>query len=148
MGASIGWVIQLDGDRMRNSFLNAAWAKVVIPMRPERERDAIAWLRDQAEQDVGLSAQYQLQPDDPKDWAGMTLEQVLDSLVTKLKEEHDTARTVDAKLEALPGERVFQKGFDPLAGGVRFDADALSVFDQWDEVLPTDQVVAVEYEPK
>jgi hypothetical protein len=42
---------------------------------------------------------------------------------------------------------VFQKGFDPLAGGVRFDADPLAVFDQWVEVLPTDQVVAVQYEP-
>jgi hypothetical protein len=148
MGASIGWVIQLDGDRMRNAFLNAAWAKIVIPMRPRREREAIAWLRDQAEQDVGLNAQYQLQPDDPQEWAGKTLEQVLDALVTKLQAEYEVGRTVDKKLEALPGERVFQKGFDPLAGGVRFDADPLSVFDQWVEVLPTDQVVAVEYEPK
>ena len=146
MGASIGWVIQLDGDRMRNAFLNAAWAKVVIPMRPGREREAVAWLRDQAEQDVGLNASYQLQPNDPQEWAGKTLEQVLDVLVTNLQAEYEVTRTVDKKLEALPGERVFQKGFDPLAGGVRFDADPLSIFDQWVEVLPTDQVVAVEYQ--
>jgi hypothetical protein len=146
MGASLGWVIQLDGDRMRNAFLNAAWAKVVVPTRPGREREAIAWLRDQAEQEVGLNAQYQLQPGDPKKWAGKTLEEVLDALIARLQEEQDAARTVDPKVEALPGERVFQKGFDPLAGGVRFDADPLAVFDQWVEVLPTDQVVAVEYQ--
>ena len=79
-------------------------------------------------------------------WAGKTLEQVLDVLVTNLQAEYEVTRTVDKKLEALPGERVFQKGFDPLAGGVRFDADPLSIFDQWVEVLPTDQVVAVEYQ--
>jgi len=145
MGASLGWVIELDGDRMRNAFLNAAWSKVVIPMRPGHEREAIAWLRDQAEQDVGLSAQYQLQPGDPQEWAGKTLEEVLDALIDKLQAEYEATRKTDSKVEALPGERVFQKGFDPLSGGVRFDADPLTVFDQWVEVLPTDQVVAVEY---
>ena len=147
MGASIGWVLQLDGDRMRNAFLNAAWAKVIVPIRPGREHDAIAWLRDQAEQDVGLSDLYQLQPDDPPEWAGKTLGQVLDALISSVQAEHATARKVDPSVEALPGERVFEKGFDPLSGGVRFDAAALSVFDQWIEVLPTDQVVAVEYPP-
>jgi hypothetical protein len=146
MGASIGWVIQLDGDRMRNAFLNAAWAKVVVPMRPGREREAIAWLRDQVEQDVGLKTPYKLQPKDPQDWAGKSLEEVLDILIATIQKESEVAVTVDPNVEALPGERVFEKGFDPLAGGVRFDAEALNVFDQWVEVLPTDQVVAVPYE--
>jgi len=145
MGASLGWLLQLDGDRMRNAFLNAAWAKVVIPIRPRRERDAIAWLRDQAEQDVGLSDTYQVQPDDPPQWSGKTLQEVLDLLIEAIGDEHTAASTVDPQVEAMPGERVFEKGFDPLAGGVRFNADALEVFDQWVEVLPTDQVVAVEY---
>jgi hypothetical protein len=148
MGASIGWLMQLDGDPMRNAFLNAAWAKVVVPMRPGREREAIAWLRDQAEQDVGLKNPYQRQPDDPQGWAGKTLEDVLEILISDLQKEHEEASKVDPKAQALPGERVFEKGFDPLAGGVRFDAEALQVFDQWVEVLPTDQVVAVTYEPK
>jgi hypothetical protein len=146
LGASIGWVIELDGDPMRNAFLNAAWAKVVVPMRPGREREAIAWLRDQAEQDVGLKDSYQPQPGDPQEWAGKTLEDVLDALIGRIRGEQTTANTVDANVEALPGERVFQNGFDPLAGGVRFDAKELSVFDQWVEALATDQVVAVEYE--
>jgi len=148
MGASIGWILQLDGDRMRNAFLNAAWAKVVVPMRPGREREAIAWLRDQAEQDVGLKTPYQLQPDDPQSWAGKTLEEVLDILIADIQKEHEQANTVDPNDKALPGERVFENGFDPLAGGVRFDAQAMEVFDQWVEALPTDQVVAVKYEPK
>jgi hypothetical protein len=150
MGASLGWVIQLDGDRIRNAFLNAAWAKVVVPVRPGQEREAIAWLRDQAEQDMGLNSLYQLQPNDPPEWAGKTLEEVLDALITNLQTEFTAAQTVDPKIKALPGERVFQKGFDPLAGGVRFDAAPLTVFDQWIEVLPTDQVAAieVEYDPK
>jgi len=148
MGASIGWILQLDGDRMRNAFLNAAWAKVVVPMRPGREREAIAWLRDQAEQDVGLKTPYQLQPDDPQNWAGKTLEEVLDILIADIQKEHELANTVDPNDKALPGERVFENGFDPLAGGVRFDAQAMEVFDQWVEALPTDQVVAVKYEPK
>lgn len=146
MGASLGWVLQLDGDRMRNAFLNSAWAKVVVPMRPGRERDAIAWLRDQAEEDVGLDAAYQPQPGDPSDWKGKTLEEVIDALIADLQAGQQKAQTVDSKFNALPGERVFEKGFDPLAGGVRLDAEPLEVFAQWVEILPTDQVVAVEYQ--
>jgi hypothetical protein len=49
----------------------------------------------------------------------------------------------------LVTEKVFEKGFDPLEGGFR-PAEPYQVFDQWREVLPTDQVVAVEvqYDPK
>jgi hypothetical protein len=68
-------------------------------------------------------------------------------MIANLQKEHQTAGTVDPKVEALPGERVFEKGFDPLTGGVKFNADPLTVFDQWVETLPTDQVVAVEYTP-
>jgi hypothetical protein len=46
---------------------------------------------------------------------------------------------------ALPTETVFTHGFDPLEGGIKFGADAFTVFSQWIEVLPTDQVVATEY---
>jgi hypothetical protein len=47
---------------------------------------------------------------------------------------------------------VFEHGFYPLQGGfkLRTGADAFEVFDQWTEILPTDQVVPVEvvYDPK
>lgn len=49
----------------------------------------------------------------------------------------------------LVAEKVFETGFDPLDGGFR-PAAPYEVFDQWIEVLPTDQVVAVEvsYDPR
>ncbi|MDE2389577.1 MAG: hypothetical protein KGN35_10965, partial [Betaproteobacteria bacterium] len=34
LGASLGWLLQLDGDNMRNAFLNAPWVKAVIPIHP------------------------------------------------------------------------------------------------------------------
>jgi hypothetical protein len=47
----------------------------------------------------------------------------------------------------LATETVFENGFDPLAGGFRVTEEPFEVFDQWVEVLPTDQVVAVDYLP-
>src|SRR5439155_15221107 len=44
-GASLGWLLQLDGDSMRNAFLNSPWVKAVIPIRPGKEMDALAWLQ-------------------------------------------------------------------------------------------------------
>ncbi|WP_204116797.1 hypothetical protein [Streptomyces sp. CS081A] len=61
----------------------------------------------------------------------------------ELKESNsDHRRTADS-------EKVFESGFDPLEGGFR-PAEPYQVFDQWVEVLPTDQVaaVAVRYGPK
>ena len=47
---------------------------------------------------------------------------------------------------------MFEHGFYPLKGGVRFDQDGTeqAIFSQWMEILPTDQVAAleVEYDPK
>ena len=37
LGSSLGWLLQLDGDNLRNAFLNAPWVKVVIPIRPGKE---------------------------------------------------------------------------------------------------------------
>jgi len=145
LGASLGWLLQLDGDPMRNAFLNAAWAKVVVPIRPGREQDAIAWLQSETEEDVGLKETYQLQPGDPQEWAGKTLRDVIDALITAIQAEYTSSMTVDSKFDALPGERVYEKGFDPLTGGVKFKAEPFAVFDQWVEALPTDQVVAVSY---
>jgi len=41
LGSSLGWLLQLDGDNLRNAFLNAPWVKTVIPMRPGRELAAL-----------------------------------------------------------------------------------------------------------
>ncbi len=64
----------------------------------------------------------------------------------------------DRKVSATPVERVYEHGFYPLQGGFRIDPSHpdpnspgrnFQVFDQWVEVLPTDQVVPVEvqYDP-
>ena len=49
----------------------------------------------------------------------------------------------------LATEVVYEHGFDPLEGGFR-PADPYQIFDQWVEVLPTDQIVAVQvtYDPR
>jgi hypothetical protein len=53
MGSSLGWLIQLDGDTRRNEFINSPWARVCLPLRPGREREAIAWLARHVEGDIG-----------------------------------------------------------------------------------------------
>jgi hypothetical protein len=53
LGSSLGWLIQLDGDRRRNEFLNSPWARVCVPMRPGREREAIQWLAKHIEGEIG-----------------------------------------------------------------------------------------------
>jgi hypothetical protein len=57
----------------------------------------------------------------------------------------------DPNLSYLPTDKVYEHGFDPLAGGFVAQAQKpFEIFDQWIEVLPTDQVVPVEvaYDPK
>lgn len=44
MGSSLGWLIQLDGDTRRNEFLNSPWVRACLPIRPNREREAVRWL--------------------------------------------------------------------------------------------------------
>jgi hypothetical protein len=56
MGSSLGWVLQLDGDGRRNEFLNSPWVRACIPMRPGREREAIAWLAAHVEGELGYDA--------------------------------------------------------------------------------------------
>src|ERR1700742_4545768 len=59
LGSSLGWLLQLDGDNLRNSFLNAPWVKAVIPVRPGKERAAMNWLqRLHVEGTDGLDDQY------------------------------------------------------------------------------------------
>jgi hypothetical protein len=57
----------------------------------------------------------------------------------------------DETLGYLPTDKVFEHGFDPLQGGFVAQAEQpFEIFDQWIEVLPTDQIVPVEvaYNPK
>jgi hypothetical protein len=90
---------------------------------------------------------------DPKDFT------VLDAvryLIVAIQSKHVAAQSKvtdpdEPSLSYLPTDTVYEHGFDPLQGG--FVAQAKSpfeIFDQWIEVLPTDQLVPVEvsYDPK
>ena len=116
----------------------------MLPIRPGHERDALAWLAQvPVEGEAGLGQDYPFQPGDPEAYRGKTIGEVLDLLAIEL-EAANTDMT-----NTLASEKVFETGFDPLVGGFR-PAEPYQVFDQWLEVLPTDQVVAVEvsYDPK
>ncbi|MCQ6562876.1 hypothetical protein [Paenibacillus mendelii] len=80
---------------------------------------------------------------------------------TKVKSYPDTETDQENKVTSTPVQKVYEHGFYPLQGGFRVQPDApnpdpnntdknFQVFDQWIEVLPTDQVVPVEvaYDPK
>jgi hypothetical protein len=169
LGSSLGWLLQLDGDNLRNAFLNAPWVKAVIPVRAGREREALEWLtQSSVEGTDGLSETYA--GTDAAYFAAKKLAatgdntpptngEVLDILAADVAQKHRDSMTVitdpgagaAAGISYLPMDEVFEKGFDPLKGGFRaVDTEPFQVFDQWVEILPTDQIVAVEvsYDPK
>jgi hypothetical protein len=178
LGASLGWLMQLDGDDLRNTFLNAPWVKAVIPIRPGKELAAINWLQTvKVEGSDGLDASYmapqeeldtiktELLKRDPADpvqgHASVTIGDALRYLCITVAEKHEmeveTGRypkdeiNDDNRVSATPVERVFEHGFYPLQGGFRaITQEPFEVFDQWIEVLPTDQVVPVpvKYDPR
>lgn len=136
LGSSLGWLLQLDGDEHRNAFLNSPWVKAVIPIRPGREQAALRWLElAHVEGADGLDQPYA--GTEPQ-LRGKTVREVLLTLAGEVAQ----LNTDPANL--LSSETVFENGFDPVQG-FRVDAGPFEVFDQWVEVLPTDQVVAVDY---
>lgn len=187
LGSSLGWLLQLDGDDLRNAFLNAPWVKAVIPIRPGKEIAALNWLEKAGVEGVtGLGDRYLgdgpgerdavrkgLLDRDPADpVAGhpeVTVDDAIRFLCIAVAEKHQEANAVDRypkipnlpeddKVAATPTDRVFEHGFYPLRGGFRAspaslpdgaDSRNFSVFDQWVEILPTDQIVpvAVRYDP-
>ena len=190
LGSSLGWLLQLDGDNLRNAFLNAPWVKAVIPIRPGKELAALNWLTQaNVEGTDGLDARYQESSEGELDDIVAVLEafpwpagdrktryanfaakiaadpvnffvSIRDALVflsLKVKEKDQAAKQVKTEvlngqtIGYLPTEKVYEHGFDPLAGGFKAaTTEPFEVFDQWVEVLPTDQIVAVEvkYDPK
>jgi hypothetical protein len=185
VGSSLGWLLQLDGDNLRNAFLNAPWVKAVIPVRPGKERAAMAWLQNvNVEGADGLDAAYvaedaelaqirrRLADHNVAVGKNVTLRNALDSLCIEVVEKYAESNAThrfpdnpeindDNKVTSTPIEKVFEHGFYPLQGGFRVNptgpgedpnntASHFQVFDQWIEVLPTDQVVPVEvqYNPK
>ena len=139
MGASLGWLIQLDGDAHRNAFLNSPWVKAVLPIRPGREAAAMNWLK-QAHVEGADNLDVPYAGHEPG-LEGKTIGEAAMALA------HSVASQEGSMENTLATERVFEKGFDPLEGGFRATGEPFEIFDQWIEVLPTDQVVAVEYQP-
>jgi len=148
MGASLGWLLQPDGDNHRNAFLNSPWVKAVLPIRPGMEMAALDWLMQlHVEGTDGL--------DEPLEAGGLTLRDQIHYLAQRIA-------ALNSDLPAsLATETVFETGFNPLAGGFRAPGTPqlpdgsparpgmpYVLFDQWIEILPTNQVVAVEYKPE
>ena len=166
LGSSLGWVIQLDGDNLRNAFLNAPWVKAVVPIREGKEQRAFDWLSSShVEGADGLDAGYE--PADPAELTRIrtklglapnyfvTIRDAIRYLVARVQEKQAAARkkSVDedgSELDYLPTEQVYEHGFYPLQGGFKAAGKDFEIFDQWVEVVPTDQIVpvAVEYDPK
>jgi hypothetical protein len=169
LGSSLGWLMQLDGDNLRNAFLNAPWVKAVVPIRPGKEEAALNWLQ-KVEGTNGIEPDAVYRTDNPKELAsdgvtplnGMPLIEVLKDLAKKVAAKHrasldtgvypvqdpadpvlvDPANTVTA----TPIDRVYEHGFYPLVGGFRNKTteENFPLIDQWTEILPTDQIVPVE----
>lgn len=174
LGSSLGWLLQLDGDNMRNAFLNAPWVKAVIPIRPGKEEAAINWLKgvegmNGITDDVTYHASHPGETDiNGNPLEGQKMIDVLMDLAKKIKKKYeegietglypeagelsDPALVDEANtVTATPIDRVYEHGFYPLAGGFRANVGKnYEIFDQWLEILPTDQTVpvAVSYDPK
>jgi len=135
--------MQLDGDARRNAFLNSPWVKAVIPIRPGREQSALNWLMQaHVEGTDNLDATY---AGGDLEFAGKTIMEALQGLADQVG-----ALGTEMKNE-LASETVFETGFDPLEGGFKAAFNATGTpfekFDQWIEILPTEQIVAVDYHP-
>jgi hypothetical protein len=146
----------------------------VIPIRPGRELEAINWLKgvegmNGITDDVVYHASNPNERDlngDPTD--GQPMLDVLKNLALKIRRKHeeglaagqypdandvsDPALVDDENtVTSTPIDRVYEHGFYPLKEGFRANVgDNYEIFDQWTEVLPTDQIVPVpvEYDPK
>ncbi|WP_256082069.1 hypothetical protein [Massilia sp. YIM B04103] len=178
LGSSLGWRMQLDGDDQRNAFLNAPWVKAVMPIRPGKEKAAINWLKHvEGFNGITKADIYTGEGSDDlgKPMHGKPMTEVLDILAASVTKKHGESMQAkpfdltdptlphdpDSVVTSTPIDRVWEHGFNPLAGG--FQARPLDsgepnsngsayfqTFDQWVEILPTDQVVpvAVEYDPR
>jgi hypothetical protein len=167
MGSSLGWLLQLDGDNSRNAFLNAPWVKAVVPIIPGQEWRALEWLSSGIEGSEGLDATYE--PDSENERARMlatlrqyfsdpsisdlTVRDAINYLIIRIQQKFQASKQKLANSSSLPEDKVFEHGFDPLANGFQAEPskdNPFEVFDQWIEVLPTDQIVPVEvkYDPK
>lgn len=142
LGSSLGWLLQLDGDNLRNAFLNAPWVKAVIPIRPGREKAALNWLRAiEGHENDGWDTPYLGTATEDAEFRGKNIGEVLETIADRMEKENGDIKNV------LEADRVFERGFDHLEGSFDAGLPANKVFGQWVSVLPTDQIVAETYKP-
>lgn len=125
------------------------------------------WLRRlHVEGTEGLDDRYVAPPAQlagiPHSGAFPTIRDAIDHLCDLVAQKHSQGLEVGRypseeiddsnRVSSTPLDKVYEHGFYPLQGGFRFEPgeEPFEVFDQWIEVLPTDQVVPVEvtYDPK
>jgi len=116
LGKSLGWLIQMDGDRRRNEFLNSPWVRVCIPIRPGLESKAVDWLAEHFEGQIGFDTS-------PK--------QLLGQLLADIKAERDLEglAKVGPDYVTLDGE---------VAPDQQDDAKAFPIISEFDIILPTE----------
>ena len=161
LGSSLGWILQLDGDPLRDAFLNAPWVKAVIPIRPLREWRALKWLSDpRVEGADGLDGHYEAVDDaergrivsglgqhtwDDPDLAAryaslepdeITVLDALRFLILRVQAKHRASAEKisdpeNPEVGFLPLDRVYENGFDPLVGG--FVAEEAEPFEVFDQ---------------
>jgi hypothetical protein len=150
LGSSLGWLLQLDGDNLRNAFLNAPWVKAVIPIRPGREKAALNWLRAIEGHDKdGWDTTYTPVTDEDHQLLAQldaegklgTIGNVLEKIAERMGQENGDIQNV------LKADEVFEHGFSHLKDSFDAGLPANEVFSQSITVLPTDQIVAQAYEP-
>lgn len=169
-GSSLGWLLQFDGDNRRNAFLNSPWVKAVMPIRPGKEKAAINWLKAVEGMNGITDADiYQTNNPNEKDINGNPLNgqkmlDVLMDLAKKIEKKHKESLEKDQfpkqsevanpnlidndnTVTSTPIDRVYEHGFFPLENSFRANiGENYEIFDQWIEILPTDQTVPVEVE--
>jgi len=144
LGASIGWLIQLDGDDRRNAFLNSPWVKAVIPIRMGKEMDAVTWLQQsQTEYIEGLDGPYKGDPIQMPDGRVVTPSTFGDAIV-KIAQALQ-AENQDPIKRQIDGELVFENGFSEINEDDRLAGKPYTAFDQFAFTVHTNQLVAQEF---
>jgi hypothetical protein len=117
-------------------MLNSPWVKAVIPIRPGKGQQSIAWLQQaHVEGSDGLDSQYLASETDPAELNStlghtVTIRDALNYLIDRIADFDRKSRTPvladpgdpegpsNHFAGSLPTEAVFEHGFYPLAGGV------------------------------
>ena len=120
----------MDGDNRRNEFLNSPWLRICLPIRNDRELEAVKWLAKHIEGDVGY------------DINSGPLKKLIDDLATRRNDENKLGQngydyvTVDSTVGA-PDGAVRPENIFPIVD--EFDVTLPTEGFVYDEVLLKDE---------